>query len=42
MHVAVKDGGFGREVPSPNNRDLEKASVTQVEDSIEKARELAG
>ena len=29
-----------REVPSPENRDLDKASVTQVEDSIEKAREL--
>jgi acetoin:2,6-dichlorophenolindophenol oxidoreductase subunit beta len=31
----------GREVPIPYNRELEKASVPQVEDIIEKARELA-
>jgi pyruvate dehydrogenase E1 component beta subunit len=31
----------GREVPIPYNRDLEKAAVPQVEDIVEKARELA-
>jgi len=31
----------GKEVPIPYNRDLEKASVPQIEDIVEKARELA-
>lgn len=31
----------GREVPIPYNRNLERASVPQVEDILEKARELA-
>ena len=31
----------GREVPIPYNRDLEKAAVPQIEDIVEKARELA-
>ena len=31
----------GREVPIPYNRDLEKAAVPQVEDIVQKARELA-
>ena len=31
----------GREVPIPYNRNLEQASVPQIEDIVEKARELA-
>jgi pyruvate dehydrogenase E1 component beta subunit len=31
----------GREVPIPYNRELERKSVPQVEDIVEKARELA-
>ena len=32
----------GREVPIPYNRDLEYHSVPQVENIVEKARQLAG
>jgi pyruvate/2-oxoglutarate/acetoin dehydrogenase E1 component len=42
VDVAVKAGYCGREVPGPNNPDLDKAAVTQVEGNIEKARELEG
>lgn len=42
MDVAVKAGDCGREVPGPNNPDLDKAAVTQTEGNIEKARELEG
>ena len=31
----------GREVPIPYNRNLERAAVPQVEDILEKARQLA-